>query len=142
MSENTGSVGEKDPTEELRKAIFQQFTENSENRSKLKNTTTLSERKNEGKLRFDLVPPEVEKALAEVLTYGTTKYADRNWEKGNLYSVPYASLRRHLNSWYAGEDIDPESGLSNLKLLLMNVAMLVFYEEHHPHLDDRPKKKK
>ena len=38
-------------------------------------------RANKGKLRFDLIPPEMDKAVAEVLTQGATKYGDRNWEK-------------------------------------------------------------
>jgi len=45
-----------------------------------------------GKLRLDLIPPEAIRALGEVLTYGTNKYGDRNWEKGisedRLYARP------------------------------------------------------
>jgi hypothetical protein len=32
------------------------------------------------KLRYDLIPPQALKALAEVLTFGANKYADNNWQ--------------------------------------------------------------
>lgn len=101
----------------------------------------LSLRFNKDKLPMHLVPPSAIKALAEVLQYGATKYAERNWEKGHKFSTPYASLMRHLLSWWGGEDYDSESGLSHLHHILMNAAMLVEYNEKHKDLDDRPTKK-
>jgi hypothetical protein len=86
-------------------------------------------RKNdEGKLRFDLVPPEVEEALAAVLTHGATKYEDRNWEKGIKYGRVYAALRRHLLSWVKGDKIDDESGMPHLHHALCCLAFLIAYE--------------
>jgi hypothetical protein len=101
----------------------------------------ISIRKNDGKLRMDLVPPEVEVALAEVLTKGLEKYEEDQWRKGHLYSTPYASLKRHLNAWWSGESVDPESGLSHLKHSLMNLTMLLYYEQNYPELDNRPKRR-
>ena len=37
------------------------------------------ERKNEGKLRYDLIHPVANRGLAQVLTSGAAKYAERNW---------------------------------------------------------------
>lgn len=82
----------------------------------------------QGKLRMDLIPPEAERALAEVLTYGANKYEDRNWEKGIKYSRIYAALRRHLLAWVEGEEIDPESKLSHLSHAFCCLAFLVTYE--------------
>jgi len=93
---------------------------------------------NAGKLRLDLIPPEAEEALAEVLTYGANKYADRNWEKGMKMLPITASLRRHLLKWLKGENKDDESGLSHLKHVLANAAFLVTMEERMPEMDDRP----
>ena len=44
----------------------------------------------QGKLRFDLIPPEALIELAKVLTYGASKYNDRNWEFGMAYGRLYA----------------------------------------------------
>lgn len=89
------------------------------------------------KLRFDLIPPEAEEALARVLTFGAQKYGDRNWEKGINYSRLVAALRRHLNSWMSGELIDPETGESHLNHVLCNTAFLVAFEQRkQQELDD------
>lgn len=82
----------------------------------------------EGKLRMDLIPPEVEQSLAEILTYGAKKYKDRNWEKGIKYGRVYAALRRHLLAWTEGEENDQESGLPHIKHALCCLAFLVTYE--------------
>jgi glutaredoxin len=104
-------------------------------------TKALSIRKNNGKLRMDLVPVEAELAIAEVLTKGLEKYEEDQWRKGNYYSVPYASLKRHLAAWWGGEDKDPETLLNHLKHVIMNATMLLYYTENYPELDNRPKKK-
>ena len=82
----------------------------------------------EGKLRMDLITPEMEEVLADILTYGTIKYEDRNWEKGIKYHRVYGALRRHLLAWLKGEEIDKESGRSHLDHALCNLAFLVTYE--------------
>jgi len=82
-----------------------------------------------GKLRLDLIPPEVEMALGEVLTYGATKYDDRNWEKGIKYGRVYGALRRHLLSWLEGERLDQESEMPHLWHALCCLSFLVAYEE-------------
>jgi len=100
---------------------------------------TGAQRKNIGKPRFDLITPEMDLAMAEVLTMGAAKYADRNWEKG----IPYvaglvASLKRHLNAFELGEDLDPESGLLHSSHILTNAAFLVtFQKRKRDDLDDR-----
>lgn len=89
-----------------------------------------------GKLRLDLIPPEVEGALGEILTYGAKKYEDRNWEKGIKYSRIYGALRRHLLAWLAGEKLDGESGKPHLWHALTCLAFLVTYEERRMDIFD------
>jgi len=103
---------------------------------------TGSLRLNEGKLPMHLVPPSTLKALASVLQYGANKYSERNWEKGANYSVPYASLMRHLMAFWSGETFDPESKLPHTYHILMNAAMLVEYEQQKENFDDRPTNRK
>lgn len=94
-------------------------------------------RYNEGKLRYDLLPPRWMEALAEVMTKGAEKYEPRNWEKGMEWSKCYASLMRHTVAWLKGEDIDPESGLPHMAHTAWNALALVEYAETHPEYDDR-----
>jgi hypothetical protein len=81
-----------------------------------------------GKLRMDLVPPSALEALAEVLTYGASKYQPNTWQ--HVASERYhAALLRHLCAWMRGERVDPESGISHLRHVLCNAAFLVDQEE-------------
>ena len=90
------------------------------------------------KLRLDLVPPEVITALGTILTFGANKYGDRNWEKGIDLGRVYGALQRHLNAYWSGELIDPETGKSHLWHAACNIAFLITYEargikqETHP----------
>lgn len=102
-----------------------------------------SVRFNLNKLRFDLIPPEADKALAEVLTMGAMKYSDRNWEKGTFRLVTdiIGSMKRHLNAWEMGEDVDEESGYNHTKHILWNAMALAVYVERGVGVDDRTFKK-
>lgn len=61
----------------------------------------------EGKPRFDLIPPEMLDRLAAVFTAGCVKYGEHNWTKGIPLRRVYASAFRHLQAWVKGiEDED------------------------------------
>ena len=90
----------------------------------------------EDKLRFDLIPPEVEEALATILTYGAAKYNDRNWELGMNWGRLYGALRRHLHAWKKGEKLDEESKLPHLWHALTCLTFLVTYEMRGSGKDD------
>ena len=101
-------------------------------------TTYEGKRYNAGKLRMDLIPPEADLAIARVLTQGSTKYGDRNWEKGMAVSTVLASLKRHLLAYEMGEDLDDESGEPHLSHVLTNAAFLVtYFERGMVETDDR-----
>lgn len=95
-------------------------------------------RYNEGKLRLDLITPEIIKGIGEVLTKGAEKYADRNWELGMSWSKVIASLKRHLFAFENGEDYDKETGLLHINHILCNAGFLSTYYKNHPEFDDRP----
>ena len=89
-------------------------------------------RYNDGKLRFDLIPPDVLRELAKVLTRGARKYAERNWERGMKWSNCRASKERHWNDWLRGRRVDPESvkGMRTRTLAheIVNTMFLLAYE--------------
>jgi hypothetical protein len=90
------------------------------------------------KLRMDLIPASAIESLAEVLTYGAKKYADRNWEKGIKWGRVYAATLRHLLAWWRGENLDPESGLPHLAHAMCNIAFLLEFSKKRKEFDDRP----
>lgn len=97
-------------------------------------------RLNEGKRPMHLVPVSTINAIADVLNYGMKNYEERNWERGFNFSIPYACAMRHLTKWWAGEDLDDESGLSHLYHVQCNIAMLIEFLETYPEGDDRNRK--
>jgi tRNA(Arg) A34 adenosine deaminase TadA len=83
-----------------------------------------------GKLQYNLIPPEMTKALASVLTYGAKKYKPNNWKSVDDQSRYIDALYRHLEAWRSGETNDSESGLSHLAHALTNVGFLLYLELH------------
>jgi hypothetical protein len=82
-----------------------------------------------GKLRFDLLPPDALAVVAAVLTYGAAKYDDRNWELGMDRARLRAARDRHTNARMLGQQEDPETGLPHLAheaaCTLMELALLL-----------------
>lgn len=80
-----------------------------------------------GKLYFRHVPLESIAAGAASLEYGAQKYSDRNWEKGLPWQQLIDSLRRHLDDFERGHDIDDGptgSGLPHICMIMANAMML------------------
>jgi len=93
------------------------------------------------KARYDLIPPEIEEAIAKVLTFGAAKYGERNWELGMRWGRPYAALRRHMSAWWGGEDNDPETGMPHTWHAACCIAFIVAFEARGVGTDDRPNSK-
>ena len=79
------------------------------------------------KLKYDLIPTEATKALAEVLTYGAKKYKLNNWKNCEDISRYIAALMRHLEAYRSGKTVDDESGLPHIYHLLTNAAFLTYF---------------
>ena len=59
------------------------------------------------KPRYDLIPPQVLKRLAELYARGAEKYGENNYQKANSpeeYQRFIASAFRHFEQWRAGDD--------------------------------------
>lgn len=89
------------------------------------------------KPRWDLMPPEIEQVV-DVLTYGASKYDDRNWEQGIKWGRVFAATLRHLWAFWRGEDKDQESGMDHLAHAACNCLFLLHYKKHCQEYDDRP----
>ena len=55
------------------------------------------------KPRYDLIPPQALKRVAELYQRGADKYGDHNWAKGQPMSRFLASAMRHAEQWRLGE---------------------------------------
>ena len=94
----------------------------------------------QGKPRYDLIPPELLEGVAAVLTEGAReKYPARNWEGGMRWGKYFAALMRHMWAWWRGENLDPETGMSHLHHAACCLAFLIAYESRKIGEDDRPK---
>ena len=94
---------------------------------------------NKNKLRYDLIPPECIKRMAQHYQAGALKYSERNWEKGLPLMDTYASLLRHVMAWAEGKTDE-----DHLAAIVWNAFCLMFTERSvsdgslPKELDDRP----
>jgi len=75
--------------------------------------------------------------VARVMEYGQGKYGQNNWKLGMKFSRMVGACLRHVYAWMNGEDKDTETGLSHLSHAATCLLFLLWYEKHHPQLDDR-----
>ena len=88
----------------------------------------------EGKLRYDLIPPYPLMRLAEVYTIGARKYGDRDWEKGISCSRLLGSMLRHIEAYRAGELVDKDDGQLHMASVAF-CAFAVLYFDGKAHFD-------
>ena len=87
-------------------------------------------KKDEDKLRFDLILPEFEEAMAHVLTHGAKEYGANNWQKVADAKARYTgALQRHLNQYRKGYMYDLDSDCNNLAQIAVN-AMFLYWFDH------------
>jgi len=89
------------------------------------------------KAALDLIPLEALIGLGNVLTFGAKKYQRANWANGIEYSRLISAALRHIAAFNAGQDMDPESGLSHIDHALCNLAFLAWMRVHRTDMDNR-----
>jgi hypothetical protein len=89
--------------------------------------------------RFGLIPPEALAVVAAHYGVGAAKYSDHNWRKGYEWSKSYDALQRHSNAFWAGEDIDAETGSPHMAAVAFHALTLITFMEEHREFDDRYK---
>jgi hypothetical protein len=90
------------------------------------------------KPRMDLLPPRPLVEIAQVLTDGAERYGEYNWANGLAFSRLKAAMERHLLAWWAGEDLDPDSGRPHLAHLGCELLFAMDLRHTMPAMDDRP----
>lgn len=90
----------------------------------------------EQSLRYNTGKPELSYILdvmpalhdmVAVMEFGGKKYERNNWQKGFPREKLLDSMLRHIDAFYSGEDIDPESGLPHVGHILCNAAFLGYH---------------
>ena len=94
--------------------------------------------KDEGKTRWDLMPWECLDEIAQVFTFGCTKYAERNWENGIHTGRLIGSAFRHIYEWLMGRDTDKESGIHHLAHAAWNIMAIRWMTMHKTEFVNRP----
>ena len=97
----------------------------------------------EGKARYELIPPEPFEALAILYTNGAAKYGDRNWEKGMSMVRLFGAMMRHAWKWLRGEtwDTDPQTGAVTHHMIQVAWNAFAIYTlsvRDMSQFDDRP----
>lgn len=87
--------------------------------------------------RYDLIPTEPLRLLAKHYGVGSLKYDDDNWQKGYDWRLSYAALQRHVNQFWAGEDIDAETGSPHLIAAAWHCFTLTWFMAHRTEFDTR-----
>jgi hypothetical protein len=88
--------------------------------------------------RFDLLPPKALYEVAEHYGRGAEKYSDDNWRKGYDWSLSYAAMQRHAHKFWAGEDLDPETGTHHLAAVVFHALTILENKDRFPEYDNRP----
>lgn len=81
-----------------------------------------------GKVRMELLPLEVLRSVAEILTFGAEKYGDNTWQNiDNGYNLYWGALLRHKTKKDMGEIYDTESKLPHDAHIACNAMFMLYY---------------
>lgn len=91
------------------------------------------------KTPFSVLPTPVMAEVALGMFEGALKYGRHNYRAvGVRGSIYYDATMRHLTSWWEGEDLDPESGLSHITKAISSLTVLRDSMIRNNWEDDRP----
>lgn len=93
------------------------------------------------KVPASVVPRNVIADVALGMMEGARKYGRHNYRAiGVRASVYFDATNRHLDAWWEGEDIDPDSGLSHITKAISSLVVLRDAMMNEKMTDDRPPK--
>ena len=103
-------------------------------------TEEKGQRFNEGKLKWSYVHFGSLEPMVQVLMFGAKKYAPHNWMKGLDKIEILESMQRHLAALFAGEEIDPESGLPHMGHIQCNTMFFNYMVKKEKEDEEREDK--
>lgn len=93
------------------------------------------------KLPLELVPPAANAFLAAAFANGAAKYGPYNWREAQISSSVYiGAVKRHIDAWWDGEDLAPDSGVHHLAHAMACLAMIADTLASPMLNDNRPPK--
>lgn len=93
--------------------------------------------------QFSTVPFTVIWELGVAMLEGARKYGRHNYRVAGVRASVYIDAAKgHLDCWWEGEDIDPDSGLSHITKAIASLTVLRDAMIQEKFLDDRPPKTK
>lgn len=91
------------------------------------------------KAPLHLVPASFKAYTAVALAEGAMKYGAWNWRAAGVRASVYVSaLQRHVDKWFNGESVDPETGVPHLANAAACLAVLIDSMAQGDMTDDRP----
>ncbi len=92
------------------------------------------------KLQSQFTPIAVLNEMHDGMAEGARKYGAYNWRENKIeVSDYYDSTMRHVNSWWGGEDIDPDSGVHHISKAITGLLVLRDAILEDFIIDDRPR---
>jgi len=91
------------------------------------------------KLPLHLVPSTLVAYASLGFLEGALKYGKYNWRVAGVRASIYLdALKRHVEAWQNGEEVEPETGVPHLSSALACLGILVDAKENDKLVDDRP----
>jgi hypothetical protein len=87
--------------------------------------------------QFGALDPDALITVAEVAGFGASKYERLNYLRGFNWSLAYDALQRHIHEFWAGREIDEESGLPHTAHATWQCLCLLSFALHDLGNDDR-----
>lgn len=90
------------------------------------------------KRQYHYIPLNVLDEIADGMAEGARKYGAFNWRQTKIeMSDYYNSTIRHLNAWFSGQDIDPDSGIHHLSKAITGLVVVRDAIAQESCIDDR-----
>jgi hypothetical protein len=87
--------------------------------------------------QLGFIDPVALEELGNIAGMGAEKYEPWNYLKGYNYSLSYNAMLRHMNAYWRGEDLDPESGRHHMGHAAWHGLAIVSFDIRGIGNDDR-----
>ena len=90
----------------------------------------LGRKQDTNKPRWSLLPADTIPEVIDVLEFGAQKYSPGNWAHvPDARTRYYDAMMRHIESWWRGEKVDPDSGKPHLAHACCCILFLMAFDK-------------